>query len=111
MNEKTHPKWNYEEFISFLLLYAAHADMEYSEPEKQYILQRIDSDHYEKILNEYKELNDYEILNTIESYRGLYFPTSDRKEEILNRAKLLFEADGDYTEVEKNIYRLLHRIL
>lgn len=113
MNEiiESHPKWNYEEFLSFLLLYSAHADMEYDESERKFILQRVDPDHLEKVREEFEKLNDYEIIRVIERYRGLYFPTSDRKQELLSRIETLFKADGEYNVVEKNVFRLLKKIL
>lgn len=109
--EKKHPKWNYEEFLSFLLLYTAHADMDYSDEERDYILNRVDRVHYERIMEEFQHLNDYEILNIIDKYRGLYFPTNDRKQEILSNIEKLFAIDGEYSVVEKSMFRLLQRIL
>ena len=39
-----HPKWNYNEFLAFLLLYASDADMNFSDSERNLILQKVDTE-------------------------------------------------------------------
>ena len=39
---KDHPKWNFEEFTTFLLLYASHADLDLSEEEEEMLKKKLE---------------------------------------------------------------------
>ena len=108
---KDHPKWNFEEFTTFLLLYASNADLELSESEEAEMKKRLDLAKYEKIKLEYDHASDYEIIQTIMSYKGLYFPTIDRSRELLDMIKKQFFADGEFSTLEKNAFMILRKLL
>lgn len=105
------PKWNSEEFITFLLLHASHADLEFTDDEREMIAKRVSPDVFESIYSEYEEMGEFEILQTILSYKGLYYPTLDRKHELLDIIKAQFHADGEYTTLEKGLMRFLEKLL
>lgn len=104
-------KWNSEEFITFLLLHASHADLEFSDSEQELIAKRVSPDVFESIYSEYEEMGEFEILQTILSYKGIYYPTLDRKLELLDLIKTQFHADGEYTTLEKGLMRFLEKLL
>jgi hypothetical protein len=106
-----HPKWNFEEFTTFLLLYASNADLELSESEEKAMKSRLDTAYYEAIKEEFDNSSDYEIIQIILSYKGLYFPTLSRTEELLALIKKQFFADGEFSTLEKNVYRILKKLL
>jgi len=106
-----HPKWNFEEFTTFLLLYAAHADMELSPSEEALMKERIPEERYEVIKAEYDQLNDYDHIQLILSYKGLYFPTTTRRDELLDLMQKQFNADGDFSLLERNLITILKRLL
>jgi len=108
---KDHPKWNFEEFTTFLLLYASNADLELSEDEELEIKKRLDIDSYDSIKGEYDSSSDYEIIQIILSYKGIYFPTIDRTTELLDLIKKQFYADGEFSTLEKNAFRVLKKLL
>ena len=68
-----HPKWNFEEFTTFLLLYASNADLELSASEEAEMMKRLDLNTYDSIKQEYDNSSDYEIIQIIMSYKGIYF--------------------------------------
>jgi hypothetical protein len=108
---KDHPKWNYNEFLCFILIYASHADMEFSEEEREVIKTQIDEDHSAPLYAEFEELTDYERIQTIQAYKGLYYPTHERRDEILFRIRTLFESDGKFDVMEQNMFRMLKKIM
>ncbi len=108
---KDHPKWNFEEFTTFLLLYASNADLELSPDEEVEMMKRLDLKKYEAIKEEYESSSDYEIIQTILSYKGLYFPTIERTKELLSLIKSQFFADGEFSILEKNTFRILKKLL
>jgi len=104
-------QWNENEFMTFLLLYASHIDAEYSEEEKAKIKTIASDETYQHILEIFNDQTDYQALQTILSYKGLYFPTADRKAEVLGRMKELFLADGEYNIIEKELLMFLDRLM
>lgn len=105
------PKWNSEEFITFLLLHASHADLEFTDDEREVIMERVSPDVFEAIYSEYEEMGEFEILQTILSYKGIYYPTLDRKNEILDLIRKQFEVDGDFSALEKGLILFLEKLL
>ena len=106
-----HPKWNFREFSGFLLIIAANADNIVTKEEEEAILEKIDPATYEKLKAEFESCSDEEVIETIMSYKGLYFPTASRKNELMEMVKKEFLSDGHYSQVEKALYIALERIL
>jgi hypothetical protein len=104
-------KWNFEEFTSYLLLYASNADMEISEKEEELIHKRISEKQYKKIRAEFDDASDYERIQTILSYKGLYFPTEVGAREMMDLVVSLFNVDGHFSNLEENSLRLLKRLI
>ncbi len=109
MNEEL--EWNYEELLCFLLIHASYADMEFTEDERAMIIQKYGKETYEKMNDIYDGLGEYERLESILKYKGVYFPTIDRKSEILNEISRLFNADGTYSKLEKTQMSFLERLM
>jgi len=103
--------WNQEEFLAFTLLYAAHVDIEFSEEEKTKIQSLVDKSTYEEIYSQFNDMSDYKALEVILSYKGLYYPTHDRKAQLLAEIESLFEADGDYSVMEKELLNFLEKLM
>ena len=111
MSKQEHPKWNYDEFLGFLLIYASSADLEFSDAEREAIKLHLDSERINEILAEHNAASDYEKLEIINTYRGLYFPTEARKKELIDRVEDHFHVDGDFSLLEENLLRMLKKIL
>jgi len=103
--------WNQNEFVAFALLYAAHIDIDFTEEEKEQIKSLVDEDTYDELYNLFIGMSDYKALETILSYKGLYYPTQDRKAELLSKMKQLFEADGDFSIMEKELLQFLEKLM
>jgi hypothetical protein len=109
MSDET--KWNFEEFTTFLLLYAANADMELSQEEEELIKNRISEESYEAIKSEFDQSNDYQQIQTILQYKGLYFPTEARARELMTMVKDIFNVDGNFSNLEKSSLTVLKRLI
>lgn len=104
-------KYSYNEFLGLLLIYVAHVDMEFTEEEKTLIKQKIGNQAMNKVLADFEEMSDFQAFQTILSYKGIYFPTAEQKEELLDDMKNLFLADGDYTTLEKETFHFLEKLM
>lgn len=103
--------WNYEEFRTYLLLYAANADLEFAPEEEAAILKTISKESYEKVKRAYEHTNDYEHIQTILKYKGLYFPTAEQTKELLDLIVNMFQVDGNFSILERNCIMLLKKMM
>ena len=103
--------WNFEEFTTFLLLFAADVDMEITKEETDLIKKRIPEKSYDSIKSLFDQSNDYERIQTIMKYKGLYFPTQDRARELIAMIIKLFNVDGHFSRLEQNSVRVLKRLI
>jgi thiosulfate/3-mercaptopyruvate sulfurtransferase len=104
-------KYNYNEFLAFLLLYASHVDLDFSDIEKNKILKILPQDKYEKIYAQFREMNDYQALQTILEYKGVYYPTPEQKNELIDKVKIQFFSDGQFDSIEKEVLFFLEKLL
>ena len=104
-------KYSYNEFLGLLLVYIAHVDMEFSESEKTLIKKMVGAKALEKVVHDFEEMSDFQAFQTILSYKGVYFPTTEQKEELLEDMKKLFLADGDFNILEKEAYHFLEKMM
>ena len=109
--EKTHPRWNFQEFSTYLLILAAWADNKITGEEEAMIIKKVGENNYQIILREFEELSEQERLDLILSYKGLYYPTADRTNELLDMVMKEFWADGEFSELEQNLYRVLKDLM
>ena len=108
---KKHPHWSREEFVAFLLLDAADADMACTQEERVIIKAGIDESHLASVEAEYNSLKDYEKISVIKSYKSQYYNDPTRKSDLLKIVEQLFQADGEFDIMEHNLYRMLQKIL
>lgn len=106
-----HPHWNFQEFTTFLLLYAADADFVITSEEKDFILHRANMETFQKVWNEYKEMNDYEKIQTILSYKATHYPTVTQKNELIDMIRKEFNSDDDFSILEKNVLVTLDKLM
>lgn len=102
---------SYDEFICITLLYAANVNEEFTDEEKSAILKAVGKDTYEKMYGIFDDMSDFEALETIMAHKGIHYPTSTRKQEVLDKIENIFKADQNYDIVEKEIYRFLTNLL
>ena len=108
MNNKD---WSYDEFLCFLLIYVSHVDIDYSDDEKDRLKRMFSLETYNKIFNVFDSMSDYQALQQILSYKDQYYPTDERKQEVLDNIKIQFFVDGEYSIMEKEIFHFLDKML
>lgn len=104
-------KWSYNEFLTFLLIYIAHVDMEFADEEKTMIQKNVGEKTYLKMLEAFDSMSDYSAYQTILDYKGVYYPTHAQKEEIMEKVKDLFHADGEFNIMEKELLHFLDKMM
>ena len=103
--------WSYEDFLAFILMYAAYADMELLEEELDLIEQQVGTERMKTAKKVMDKLNDNERIDLILSFREKYFPTKEDHEKLFADMKTIFLADGNYNQLEKMVLMYLKKIL
>lgn len=103
--------WTREEFMAFTLLYAASADFEVSDDERQNIKQIAGEAEMAKAEANLSSLNDYKAIQAILGYKEQYYATEEDKDQLLFDLRVLFESDDEYEINEQNMMRALKKLL
>lgn len=103
--------WTYQEFKAFVLLYAAYADLKLEESEIQLIIEKVGDETYNRISGNIQEMNDYEKLQTILSFKERFFPNQEKKEAILKDIQEIVMADNKLQHIEQGLLYCLKRLM
>ncbi len=103
--------WTYEDFMAYLMLYAASADLEINEEEKEMLFTKVSPEEYAHVHKIFEKKNDYERLQTIKSFKDSFYNTSPAQEKLLRDLKDMFLADEKYNSIENAIFMGLKKVL
>ena len=103
--------WTKDELIAYILLYAAHSNLDEANHERNVIISKVDMQTFQRIHDEFDADNDYQsiqkIINGIEAHN---YSKSDLN-TLFSDIKLLFLSDGEFDVLEQGIYTSLKKIL
>lgn len=102
---------NYNEYLSFLLLYAADIDQQINIDEKEIILEIVEQSEYKEIKKSFDKLNDFERIQIIMTNKEEFITTEAEREDIFKNLKRIFLADDQYMAVEQAIFMYLKKLL
>ncbi|TXE15109.1 hypothetical protein FUA26_00970 [Seonamhaeicola algicola] len=103
--------WTKQQLIAYILLYVAHSDLNESNKEKAYILNRVDTNVYKLVYERFEKDNDYQsIENIIEAVKAHDYFRNDLA-DLFADIKLMAFADGDFKPMEQMVYNQLRHIL
>ncbi|MEL6809913.1 MAG: hypothetical protein AAFP76_01105 [Bacteroidota bacterium] len=103
--------WSAEDLKAYLLIYGAHANFRESSEEVQLIQSKISQDCYTKMHAEWKEDNDYQSVEKIRMAANQLGYGASEKEQLLNELQALFQSDGHFDILERNMFKGIRRIL
>lgn len=107
----TYDAWTKEDFLTYILLYAANADFIISDEEKQFILNKVDEQEYRKIHKIFQKHSEHERSETVRLLGQRYCNEPENKCEIRKDMIKLFFTDDDYSILEKNFFIAIKKIL
>lgn len=103
--------WTREEFLAYVLLYAAHCNYFETKEEENYILSVIDKETYHKIHTEVVVDSDEDNLNKIQQYISNNKLSQEDKDNLIREIKKVFFADGYVDIMEKKVFNILKKII
>ncbi len=74
--------WSYKDFLAYLLLYAASADLKVTEQEKEMLFSKVNVEEYDHVQKHFEKENDYSRLQTIQSFRKKYYDNDKSIEKL-----------------------------
>lgn len=104
-------KWNYEEFRTYLLLEASHGDMVFTQEEQDFILKKINIGTYRKIYDEFTEDTEFQRIEKIGNAAAFHCDTSDKKMELLEQVRSIFNSDGTFDQMERNLLLFIKKLI
>lgn len=104
-------KWNFTEFKTYVLLEAAHGDMDFSDEEKEIIMKALEPETYRKMYDEFSSDTDYERIEKIRQAAKVHCDTDNKKLALMEKVKTLFDADGEYSTMEHNLMMYLKKLI
>ncbi len=103
--------WSYEEFLSYIMLYAASADLEISDKEIDLIKQKSGNINFENVYAKFNSHSDYESIQAIAACKEKHFNSEQELNKVFEDMNKIFISDGHFDELEKNQLRALRHIL
>jgi len=100
--------WTKDEFLAYILLFAAQSDFKESNHERNVIISKVDMQTFQKIHDEFDNDNDYQCIQKIT--KSIEQHNYD-KDLLIAELKNLFFSDGDFDVNEQNMLMSLNRIL
>lgn len=104
-------KLSHEEYLAFLLLYAAYADLELNRDEVEHILDCIDKEVFIDTKRYFLSLNDKARLDTLLAQKKQYLATQNMVDITLNEIRNLFICDHKMLPIEQFYYNFLKKEL
>ena len=102
--------WTKDEFLAYLLIYAAQINQIETEEEKEFIESRFDSKILKKVYKEIDSDNDYQRIQKVMVYTYQENYLSQDLDHLLKEIKELLLCDGRFDVTEQALYYYLKKI-
>jgi len=101
-----------DEFHTYLLLSAAHADLEeITDEERNFILSQVTDELYQKVKKIFDDDTDMERVERIQENKALYAATEVEHKKLLKEIRYFLSADGKFTSAEEAYFIHMKHIL
>ena len=102
--------WSKDEFLAYLLIYAAQANQIETKEEKEFIESRFDLKMLKKIYKEINNDNDYQRIQKVMVYTYQENYLNQDLDNLLREIKELLLCDGKFDATEQALYHYLKKI-
>ena len=100
-----------EEFEIYCLLIAADADFDITKQELIAIGSHTDPVTFVRIYNGFEADNDIERLGTIREHKALYIKDELDRQNLFDKMKKVFFADGKNSAAEQSVFTMLRKLI
>ena len=103
--------WSFEEYLTFIMYYAAMADYNIAPEEKEIMLESIGMEKFNEVKKFHTQNTDYENVQAIYYFKEKFCTDDSKLQQVHEVIMKMFDADGDYNFYEKNMKRALDMLL
>jgi predicted secreted protein len=103
--------WTFDEYLTFIMYYAAMADFTITPEEKDMMLQTIGIEKFNEVKVFHTQNTDYENIQAIYYFKEKYCTDDLKLQKVHDVIIKMFDVDGDYNFYEKNMKRALDMLL
>ena len=100
-----------EEFEIYCLFIAANADFNITKQELIAMGVGSDPQMFVKVYNGFEADNDLERINTIQECKKLYIKDELDRQNLFDKMKKVFFADGKFQAAEQSIFTMLRKLI
>jgi hypothetical protein len=104
-------KWSFDEYLTFIMYYAAMADYNITPEEKDMMLSTIGIEKFNEVRIFHTQNTDYENIQAIYYFKEKYITDAQKLQEVHEVIMKVFDVDGEYNFYEKNMKRALDMLL
>jgi hypothetical protein len=103
--------WNFDEFLNFIMYYAAMADYNVTPEEKDLIVRHLGNDKYNEVKVFHSQNSDYDNIRAIYYFKEKFCSDQANLQKVYSVVAEVFDADGVYNFYERNMKRALDMLL
>ncbi len=103
--------WTYNEFLAFLMIYAAEMNYDLSPEEIDFIKQKTGIADIDKIKDAVHNASDIEAIEVIEDYRKLYLHSTEQEQKVRQDLEELLKSQNNNSQFENALVHILERII
>jgi hypothetical protein len=102
--------WTYDQFIAFVMLYAASADLQLTDEEMSSVHERA-GDGFDEVMSVFQNSNDTKCLDIMLSLKEKYMTSESSHETVAREIHQIFLSDHDYAMIERGVGGVLKKLL
>lgn len=103
--------WTYQDYLTYLFLYAAREDFEVDKEEIDWIVNRVGKKEYKKVLAVFETNLETEHLQIVQQFGKSYCRSEEQKQRVLDDLKDMFESDGRFSDIEQMLLLGIGKLL
>lgn len=100
-----------EEFEIYCLFIAANADFDITKQELIAMGVHTNPELFVKVYNGFEADSDMERLDTIREHKALYIKDELDRQNLFDRMKTVFFADGKFQAAEQSVFMMLRKLI
>ena len=104
-------QWTKEEFLVYLMLYAANIDGKITAKEQKIICGKVGQTMYGEVFETFETHNDSVCIQNILGYKEKYLNATEDVKKIIEEMTGIFMEDGKISNTEQHILHLTEKLL
>ena len=108
--EAVNSTWSYDQFKTYLLIFAAESNQVITKEEKDYIEAQFDSLLIKTVQNEINKDNDFQRIQKIMAYIEQNNLSKTDLDGLLKEIHTVYQSDGKFDSVEQGVFQFLEKL-